>query len=279
MNQLSLEKRCQVVACLVEGNSLRATCRMTGAAMNTVLKLLADLGTACAEYQGRTMKNLPCRVLECDEIWAFVYAKKQNLPQELQGEFGYGDLWTWVAIDADTKLIPTWLVGPRDSDCAAMFIDDLAGRLANRVQLSTDGLHMYLKAVESSFGSEIDYAQISKMYGKAYENRSTQARYSPPECIAIRKLTVTGQPEEARISTSYVERQNLTMRMNMRRFTRLTNGFSKKAENHAHAVAIHFMHYNFVRKHQTLGKTPAQAAGLTDRKWEIADMLALLNSN
>jgi IS1 family transposase len=272
MNSLSTEKRVQVVASLVEGNSIRATVRMTGVAKNTVVKLLVDLGEACAEYQDKAFQNLTCKRLQCDEIWSFVGAKAKNVPAERKNEFGIGDVWTWVAIDADTKLVPCWHVGRRDGLAAYEFINDLAGRLANRVQLTTDGHKPYLEAVEAAFGSEIDYAMLVKIYGKPQE----EIRYSPAECVGCETKWVAGNPSKAHISTSFVERQNLTMRMSMRRFTRLTNGFSKKVENHMHAIALHYMYYNFCRMHKSLRCTPAMAAGVTNRLWEIADIINLL---
>lgn len=277
MNKLDAERRCQVVKALCEGNSLRSTSRMTGAAVNTVVKLLTELGAACLEYQDANMKNLPCQRLQCDEIWSFVYAKAKNVPQEHQGEFGYGDVWTWTAIDADTKLVPCWHVGGRDGENAMDFIANLRSRLANRVQLTTDGHKAYLEAVENAFGAEVDYATLVKIYGSAPEG---QRRYSPPEYIAAEPHTIQGNPDPAHISTSYVERQNLTMRMSMRRFTRLTNAFSKKIENHMHALALYFMHYNFARPHKSLSNpypmTPAMAAGLSDHIWETGEIVALL---
>jgi IS1 family transposase len=269
MNKLKREKQVQVVAALVEGNSINATVRMTGVAKNTILKLLADLGSACADYQDSTLRNLRCKRIQCDEIWQFCYAKEKNVPENKKGQFGFGDVWTWVAIDADTKLIPCFTIGNRDFQSARMFIDDLAGRLVGRVQLTTDGLRAYLEAVEGAFGADIDYAMLIKMYGASQE----ETRYSPAECIGTETKRITGNPDTKHISTSYSERQNLTMRMCMRRFTRLTNGFSKKVENHAYAVALYFMHYNFCRIHSTLRVTPAMEAGITDHVWTIEEMI------
>jgi IS1 family transposase len=274
MNSLDNKKRAQVVAALVEGNSIRATVRMTGVAKNTIVKLLADLGMACAEYQDKAFRNLKCERIQCDEIWSFVGAKQKNATVNQQMDYGWGDVWTWVSMDADTKLVPCWLVGPRTADAAMEFIHDLKSRLANRVQLTTDGHKPYLTAVESAFGSEIDYAQIIKVYGLT--SKKDVGRYSPAECIGCEKKWVAGSPDPKEISTSYIERQNLTMRMGMRRFTRLTNGFSKKVENHCHAIALHYMYYNFVRIHKSLRCTPAMAANVTSRLWEIEDIVALL---
>ena len=265
-----------MVAALVEGNSIRATCRMTGVAKNTVVKLLVALGKACAEYQDKTLKNLTCKKIQCDEIWAFCYAKEKNVPEDKKGQFGYGDVWTFTALDADTKLIPSWFIGRRDADCATEFLKDLAGRLKNRVQLTTDGHRMYLEAVESVFGSEIDFSQLVKIYGNTEES---QKRYSPAQCIGTEKIKINGNPKDESISTSFVERQNLSMRMNMRRFTRLTNGFSKKVENLSYALALYFMYYNFCRIHQTLRVTPAMAAKVTNHLWEIDDIISLMDSN
>ncbi len=276
MNRLSTEQRTHIIAALVEDNSIRATCRMTGAAKNTVVKLLVDLGAVCSAYQDTAMRNLSCTRLQCDEVWSFCYAKEKNVPDEHQGEFGYGDVWTWTAIDAATKLVPTWHVGKRDTTAAVAFIDDLAGRLANRVQLTTDGHKPYLEAVEGAFGSEIDYAVLIKIYGP---DPTAEKRYSPSVCTGADKIVVQGNPDPVHISTSYVERQNLTMRMSMRRFTRLTNGFSKKVENLAAAVSLHFMYYNFARVHKTLGTTPAVAAGVADHVWSIREIAELLDSN
>lgn len=275
MNKLSTQKRVQIVSALVEGNSVNATSRIVGVSNNTVLKLLADLGNACAIYQDRVFQNLNCKRIECDEIWSFVHAKEGHLPPELQGVFGYGDVYTWVALDADTKLVPCWNVGRRDAVSGEAFVKDLASRLANRIQLSTDGYKVYLTAVEEAFGSEIDFGMIVKVYGHTQDEETR--RYSPAQCIGCEKEVIQGNPDRELISTSYIERQNLTMRMNMRRFTRLTNGFSKKIENHMHAIAIHFMYYNFVRIHKTLRCTPAMEAGVTKRLWSIEDIVALLD--
>ena len=274
MNKLTTDQRAKVVAALVEGNSLRAVNRMTGVNRTTIMKLLADLGAACSEYQDKAFVNLPCKRVQCDEIWSFVGAKEKNVTLE-QKENGWGDVWTWVAIDADTKLVPTWYIGTRDGGAAYHFIHDLAARLANRVQLTTDGHKAYLNAVEDAFGANIDYAMLVKIYGNSPEGG--EVRYSPAQCMGARKAVQTGKPEFKHISTSFVERQNLTMRMSMRRFTRLTNGFSKKVENHEHAVALHYMHYNFCRIHKSLRVTPAMEAGVSDHVWTIAELIALLD--
>jgi IS1 family transposase len=273
MNKLKPEKRKAIVAALVEGNSIRATCRMTGAAKGTVLKLLADLGEVCAEYQHKTLRNLTCRHIECDEIWGFCYAKEKNVPDEKRDRFGFGNVWTWTALCADSKLVPSWLIGSRDYQDAKIFMQDLASRMAHRVQITTDGHRAYLEAVEDAFGSNCDYSQLIKIYGL---DNDKESKYSPPHCIGTKEYKVVGNPDKAHVSTSYVERQNLTMRMSMRRFTRLTNAFSKKIENLGHAVALHFMHYNFCRIHRTLRVTPAMAAGVTEKLWEIEDIIALL---
>jgi IS1 family transposase len=262
---------------LVEGNSLRAVARMVDVSRNTVDKLLCDVGAACLTYQDRALRNLPCKRVQCDEIWSFVYAKEKNIPAELRGVPGIGDVWTWTAIDADTKLVPCWYVGGRRIADAKMFIGDLASRLANRVQLSTDGHKPYLNAVDQHFGEEIDYGQIVKLYGHVTDEG--EKKYAPGghgyECIGFRTNVVSGNPSESDISTSYVERQNLTMRMSMRRFTRLTNAHSKKVENHMHAISLHFMFYNFARIHSTLRVTPAMAAGVTDHVWSLEEIAAL----
>lgn len=274
MNRLSNERRAQVVRALIEGNSIRSTSRMTGVAINTVVKLLIDLGGTCAEYHDQNVREVPSRRIQCDEIWSFCYAKQKNVPLGKQGGFGFGDVWTWTAIDADSKLCVSWLVGGRDSGWALEFMDDVASRLQYRVQLTTDGHKAYLIAVEDAFGSNVDYATLQKLYGKAQKEEET--RYSPAVCTGVKLDVIQGDPDPKHISTSYVERQNLTMRMGMRRFTRLTNAFSKKIENHMCAVALYFMHYNFCRAHQTLKTTPAVAAGLADHVWSIEELVALL---
>ena len=253
---------------------------MVGVSRNMVTKLLLDLAEACAAYQREHLVNLPCKRVQADEIWSFVYAKQKNVPADKAGEFGYGDVWTWTAICADTKLAVSWLVGSRDGGVATEFMQDVAGRLANRVQLTTDGLSAYLEAVEGAFGSEIDYAMLQKLYGASPDG---ERRYSPAKCIGVKVGVVQGNPDPCQTSTSYIERQNLTMRMNMRRFTRLTNAFSKKVENHAAAVELHFMVYNWIRPHGTLRTekdnrvTPAMAAGLARRPWTVEGMVGLLN--
>ncbi len=277
MNKLSLAKRTQILHCLVEGTSLRATSRMADVSINTVTKLLVDAGTVCAAYQDEHLRNLPCKRLQVDEIWSFVYAKQKNATEAMREERGtVGDVWTWTAIDADTKLIPSWLVGARDAECAATFINDLAGRLAERVQITSDGLNVYVRAIDEAFGADVDYAQLVKIYGPSPDGEGSEKRYSPAECTGAKKEIINGAPDRKHISTSYVERQNLTMRMQMRRFTRLTNGFSKKVENHAHAVALHFMHYNFARIHKSLRVTPAMEAGVTPKLWTIEDIAKLV---
>lgn len=273
MNRLTKEERIQVVKCLVEGNSIRGTVRMTGVAKNTIQKLLLDLGEACEAYQVEHLVNLPCRRVQVDEIWSFVGAKQKQVNA---GAAGLGDIWTWTALDADTKLIASWQVGDRGAETAYRFISDLAGRLANRVQLTSDGHKVYVEAVDKAFGTEIDYAMLVKQYGSDNRDVGSEVRYSPALCTGAKKEIVMGTPDKAYISTSYVERQNLTMRMSMRRFTRLTNAFSKKLENHCAAIALHFMHYNFARIHQTLRVTPAMAAGVTDHVWEVGEIVDLL---
>lgn len=276
MNKLSIEKRTQIITALVEGNSIRATCRMTGTAKGTVTRLLASVGAACAEYQNEYLKNLPSQTIQCDEIWSFCYAKQKNVPEDKQGRLGYGDIWTWTAIDADTKLVPSWLVGLRDAGHAFRFMRDLQSRLAERVQLTTDGHKVYLQVVEDVFGADIDYAMLVKLYGAEPER---ETRYSPAKCIAAEPHIIQGNPDPTKISTSYAERQNLTMRMSMRRFTRLTNAFSKKIENLEHAIALHFMYYNFARPHKTLAnpypRTPGMAAGISDHIWMVDEIVQL----
>lgn len=276
MNKLSADERAHILHLLCEGNSIRAVTRLTGAHKVTVARLLNDAGRALGAYQDRVLRDLPCKRIQVDEIWSFVYAKQKNVAAAKRQDLAYGDVWTWTAIDADTKLVASWLVGGRDGDYALAFMDDLAKRLANRVQLTSDGHKAYLEAVEGAFGGDIDYAMLVKIYGSAPE--SAKGRYSPADCTGIRKTRIEGDPDPKHVSTTYVERQNLTMRMHMRRFTRLTNGFSKKVENHANAVALHFAYYNFVRIHKTLRMTPAMAAGVTDHLWEMSDLVAVIDT-
>lgn len=277
MNSLQLAKRAQILGLLVEGNSISATCRITGVAKMTVLKLLADVGAACAKYQDENLQNLKCRRIQCDEIWAFVGAKKKNVKPEHKGIFGVGDVWTWTALDADTKLMCSWMIGTRGARAAENFLADLYPRLANRVQLTTDGHKVYADAVEDTFGTDVDYAMLVKVYGEDDPSRKTSdRRYSPSEFVCATKEVKIGDPDPAHISTSYVERSNLTLRMSCRRFTRLTNAFSKKVENHAHAIALHFMYYNFGRIHKTLRVTPAMQAGISDHVWSLEEIAALV---
>ena len=273
MNQLTTEKRAQVLNCLIEGNGMRATSRLTGVAINTVVKLLEDAGRACSIYQDKAFRQLTCQRIQCDEVWSFVGAKEKNTTEETKAK-GWGDCWTWTAIDAETKLIPCWYVGTRDAGAAHHFMHDLASRLAHRVQLTTDGHKPYLTAVADAFGNQIDYATLTKIYG---EGPKTVARYSPAQCMGTRKAVVTGTPEHAHVSTSFVERHNLTIRMGNRRFTRLTNAFSKKVENHEAMLALFFCYYNFCRIHQTLRCTPAMAANVSTRVWELSDIVALID--
>ena len=249
---------------------------MTGASKNTIVKLLGEIAEVCSQYQDKTLRNLKCQKIQCDEIWSFCYAKDKNVPHDKRGQFGFGDVWTWTALCADTKLIVSWRVGDRNAGTARDFMDDLANRLANRVQLTTDGHRVYLQAVEKAFGSDVDYAMLVKLYG---QDRDTEATYSPAKVISCRSVCITGDPDADHISTSHVERHNLTMRMSMRRFARLTNAFSKKVENHIAALSLYFMFYNFCRVHQTLRVTPAMEAGITDHVWEIEEIVALLEKH
>jgi len=273
MNRLTTERRAQILGMMVEGNSIRAIVRMTGASKNTIIKLLEDAGEAFSAYQDQAFRNLTSKRIQLDEIWAFCYAKQRNVMLAKAAPEEAGDIWTWVALDADTKLVPSWRVGDRSGATAIEFVCDLSARLANRVQVTSDGHRAYLEAVEAGFGGDVDYAQLVKLYG---EVPHPKGRYSPAQIQGSKTYCCTGNPEPRHISTSYVERQNLTMRMSMRRFTRLSNGFSKKAENHAHSVAIHFMHYNFVRIHQSLRVTPAMAAGVTPKLWSLTDMARVI---
>ncbi|HUE85658.1 MAG TPA: IS1 family transposase [Vicinamibacterales bacterium] len=258
---------------MVEGCSVRSTSRLTGVAKGTILRLLADVGEACAHYMNGTLHDIPARRVQIDEIWSFVACKQKNVTRKIAEANPYaGDAWTFVAIDADTKLVLSWQIGTRDAGCATEFLQDVAGRLRNRIQLTTDGHKMYLSAVEDAFHGDIDYAMLQKLYGS---DPQAEKRYSPAICIGCKAETIVGSPDPDHVSTSHIERQNLTMRMNIRRFTRLTNAFSKKIENHAHSVALFYMHYNFCRIHQSLRVTPAQEAGLTQTVWSIADIVAL----
>jgi IS1 family transposase len=276
MNKLSREDRARILHLLCEGNSIRAVTRLTGASKKAVSKLMVDAGQAADWYQDRVFRNLTCKRIQVDEIWAFIYAKQKNVPLAKKAPEGAGDVWTWTAIDADTKLIPSWFIGGRDSDAAIIFMDDLRSRLANRVQLTSDGHKAYLEAVEGAFGGDVDYAQLVKLYGPSSE--SAKGRYSPAECTGAHKQKIEGNPDPKHVSTSFAERSNLSVRMHTRRFTRLTNGFSKKVENHAHSVASFAMYYNFVRIHKTLRTTPAMAAGVTKRLWEISDIFDVLDA-
>jgi IS1 family transposase len=279
MNKLDREARSKILHLLCEGSSIRAVTRVTGASKNTVTKLLVDAGKACADYHDKHVRNLKAQRIQVDEIWSFVYSKQANAPHTKSRMEGRGDCWTWTAIDADTKLLVSWYVGGRDSEAGWEFMCDLKDRLASRVQLTSDGHKAYMIAVGGSFGSEdVDYAQLVKMYGSPKEGApgSAERRYSPTVCTGARKVDVYGSPDPAHVSTSYAERQNLNMRMHMRRFTRLTNAFSKKVENHALNVALFTFYYNFVRIHQTLRVTPAMAAGVTDKLWEIGDLVSVL---
>jgi IS1 family transposase len=273
MNKLPSSKRVQILTLLCEGMSLRSISRAADVSINTVTKLLVDAGEACADFHDEKVRGVKACRIQCDEIWSFTYAKAKNVAKAKAAPEVAGDTWTWTALDADTKLIVSWLVGGRDADYASTFINDLCARLANRVQLTTDGHKAYLEAVEDAFGIDVDYAQLVKLYGESPE---AQKRYSPAECIGCRKQVVTGRPSKDHISTSYVERQNLTMRMQMRRFTRLTNAFSKKVENHIHMVALYTVWYNFVRI-KTLKMSPAMAAGVSDRLWSMEDVAALID--
>ncbi len=277
MNRLTTARRVQIVSALVEGNSIRSTSRMTGAAKGTVLKLLADIGPQCVVYHDEHARDLSSLRVQCDEIWSFVHAKAKNVPAKLDGRWGYGDVWTWTALDADTKFMISWRVGGRDTSWATLFMQDVASRLQHRVQLTTDGHRPYLAAVEHAFGSEIDYAVLRKLYGTSDE---PDTRYSPAKCIGVTEQVVQGAPDEGHVSTSFVERSNLTLRMSSRRFTRLTNAFSKKIENLEYAVALHFVHYNFCRPHGSLhGLTPAQRLGVADHRWSLAELVGLLENS
>jgi IS1 family transposase len=273
MNRLTSEARARVIGCLIEGCSIRATVRMIGVAKKTAMRLLVEVGEVCAEYQDEVFRNLRCKRLQLDEIWTWIYCKEKHRTEEIaRAHPDAGDIWLWVAIDADTKLVPSWAVGGRDLETAVSFVSDLASRLANRVQITTDGHRPYLEAVEAAFGDSIDYAVLQKLYGKPQED---EKRYSPAQCIGIESRVVSGNPDWAAVSTSFIERQNWTLRTNLRRYTRLSNGFSRKLRNHAAAVALTYFAYNFIKIHRTLRMSPAMAAGVTDRLWDVADLVAL----
>jgi IS1 family transposase len=273
MNKLTPEKRAQILHLLCEGSSIRAITRIIGISKNTVTKLIEDVGAACAAYHDANVRNVKAKRIQVDEIWSFTYAKQKNVATAKAAPDGAGDTWTWTGIDADSKLIVSWFIGGRDSHTAKLFIDDLASRLANRVQLTSDGLRAYLEAVEGAFGADVDYAQLQKIYGPSPE---AEKRYSPAECIGCETRVVEGNPDPQHISTSYIERHNLTMRMHMRRYTRLTNAFSKSLQNHAHSVALFMLYYNFCKLHKAHRLTPAMAAGVTDRLWEVADIVKVV---
>lgn len=274
MNKLTTEKRSQILQLLCEGMSIRAITRATGASKTTVSKLLNDVGLACADYHDKHVENVVVRRVQVDEIWAFVYAKQRNVADAKAAPEGAGDLWTWTGIDADTKFVMSWLVGPRDATSAMLFITDVSNRISGRVQITSDGLRSYVEAVDAAFGGAVDCAMLVKTYG---EPPAGYGRYSPPVCTGAHKKWISGRPQEHHVSTSFVERQNLTMRMHMRRFTRLTNGFSKKVDAHANAVALHFMYYNFCKIHSKLRVTPAMAAQVSSKVWEVSDIAALLD--
>ena len=279
MNKLDTKTRVLILRCLVEGQSLRSTARTADVSKNTVTKLLIDAGKACEDYHFNIVRNVKASIIQCDEIWSFTYAKQKNVKDAKAAPDDAGDTWTWTAIDSESKLIVSYMVGGRDGENAMAFMDDLQSRLSNRVQLTTDGHKPYLEAVEEAFGGDTDYAMLVKHYGSPKDaGKSHERKYSPAECNGSKKIKISGEPEKKLVSTSHVERQNLTMRMHMRRFTRLTNAFSKKVENHAHAVALHFMFYNFVRIHQTLKVTPAMQAGIADTLWTLEDIVNLIDA-
>lgn len=273
MNVLSFEKRCQIVRLLVEGNSLRSISRIADIAFNTVLKFAPTVGKACERFHYETVRNVTAKRVQCDEIWSFVYSKQKNVPEGMESKAG--DVWTWIGMDADSKLVISWFVGSRDANSAYDFMHDIGARLANRVQLTTDGHGAYLSAVEDVFGAAIDYAQLVKIYGA--DSGKAEKKYSPAECIGAKKVGVTGNPDPKHVSSSYIERQNLTLRMGSRRFTRLTNAFSKKIDNHCYAIALHYVYYNFCRIHKSLRVTPTMESGLTKKLWDVQDIVKLID--
>ncbi len=276
MNRLDSQTRAQVVSCLIEGCSIRSTVRMTGVAKKTVMRLLVEVGAICAAYQDYAFRNLTTKRLQLDEMWAWIYCKEKNRTEEIaKAHPDAGDVWLWIAVDADTKLVPSWMLGQRDLGTATAFVSDLASRLRNRVQITTDGHRPYLQAVETAFGMEVDYSILQKIYGTPQEN---ETRYSPAICIGVEVRHVNGNPDPKHISTSFVERQNWTVRTKMRRYTRLSNGFSRKLQNHAAATALNYFAYNFIQIHRTLRTSPAMAAGVTDRLWDVNDLVALWES-
>ena len=278
MNKLPLHKRVMILQMLVEGMSMRSISRTVGVSINTVTKLLTEAGEACAEYHDQTVRNVTAQKVQCDEIWSFVYAKDKNVETAKAAPNGAGDVWTWTALDSDSKMILAYEVGDRSAATAIEFMDDLRARLANRVQLTTDGHKAYLEAVEGAFGGDVNFAQLIKLYGEDVEGKRAERKYSPAECTGIKKRAIEGRPDMKAVSTSHVERQNLTMRMGMRRFTRLTNGFSKKLENHLHMLSLYFVHYNFVRMHKSLRMTPAMTAGVTDTLHDMEWIVGLIDA-
>jgi IS1 family transposase len=276
MNRLDSATREQIIRCLIDGCSIRATVRITGAAKKTVMRLLCEVGEVCEAYQDEVFRDLQCRRVQLDEVWTWIYCKERNRTEEIARKNpDAGDIWLWVAVDADTKLVPSWMLGGRDLKTARIFVDDLASRLRHRVQITSDGHNAYLKAIEDAFGEDVDYAVLQKIFGGSTDK---ETRYSPAKCIGCESKPMIGDPDYKHVSTSYVERQNWTVRTNLRRYTRLSNGFSRKLQNHAAAVALNYFAYNFIKIHRTLRMTPAMAAGVTNRLWDVQDLVALWES-